>query len=300
MAAQIPFVRDLSFDYGVADQVSPLIRRVIARNPSAFTFYGTGTYIVGQGEVAVIDPGPDVKEHLDALVAALGRETVSYIVVTHTHRDHSPLAKDLKAATGAPTYGFGRHGSGRPEASGDVEEGADHDFDPDVRVRDGDVIEGAGWSLEAVHTPGHTSNHVCYQVREEKALFCGDHVMGWSTTVISPPDGDMRAYLTSLEKLLPRDDELMWPTHGPAIRDPKPFVSALIGHRHDREAQILACLADGITTIPAMVAVMYVDVDKGLHGAAARSVLSHMIHLLETGRVRAEGAAALDKEYALP
>ncbi len=299
MATQIPFVRDLAFEYGVVDQVTPLVRRVIARNPGNFTIFGTGTFIVGQDRVAVIDPGPEIDEHFQALMAALEGESVSHIVVSHTHRDHSPLAARLKEVTGAPTVGFGPHGSGRPEATGQVEEGADDAFDPDIRVRDGDLVEGEGWTLEAVHTPGHTSNHVCYALRQEQSLFSGDHVMGWSTSIVSPPDGDMRAYMASLEKLLGRDDRVFWPNHGPPIEDPQPFVRAFIAHRHEREAQILACLGDDIFDIPAMVARMYADVDKGLHPAAARSVLSHLIHMLEDGRAVCDGAAGLDREYRL-
>ena len=294
----IPFNKRLEFSYGVADRVSPLIRRVVAENPSAFTFHGTGTYIVGTGKVAVIDPGPDIAAHVDALVASLDGETVSHIVITHTHIDHSPAAKLLKALTGAATYGFGPHGGGRDSET--VEEGADRDFAPDHVIRDGDVITGDGWTLEAVHTPGHTSNHLCFGLREENALFSGDHVMGWSTTVVSPPDGDMFAYMNSLEKLLARSEGLYYPTHGAPITDPPPYVAALLDHRHDREEQILACLAGGISHIPDMVARMYADIDKRLHHAAGRSVLAHLIHMVETGRVVSDGKPAAETTYRLP
>lgn len=297
MATEIPYVRDMTFEYGKADRVSPMIRRVVAGNPSAFTFHGTGTYIVGHGAVAVIDPGPLLDSHVDALVRALGRERVTHIVITHTHRDHSPAARPLKQATGAPTCGFGSHGSGRADGGGEVEEGADRDFVPDVRVRDGDRIEGDGWTLEAVHTPGHTSNHLCYALLEENALFPGDHVMGWSTTVVSPPDGDMRAYMRSLERLRARGEEVFWPTHGPPIPEPRDFVTALLAHRHEREDQILACLAHDASTIPEMVEIMYADVGRHLHAAAARSVLSHLIHMAETGRVRCDGPPGPDTVY---
>ena len=299
MATEIPYVRDLTFEYGQVDQVSPLIRRVIAENPSAFTFHGTGTYIVGKGDVAVIDPGPLVDSHIEALGRALEGERVSHIVITHPHRDHSPAARDLKEMTGAPTYGFGPHGSGRPDTGGEVEEGADRDFDPDVQVRDGDVIEGDGWTLEAVHTPGHTSNHLCYALDEENALFSGDHVMGWSTTVVSPPDGDMQAYMNSLERLKARGEQTFWPTHGPPIPRPNEFVGALLAHRHEREDQIMACLADGPSTIPRMVETMYADVGRHLHAAAARSVLSHLIHMVETRRVHCDGPPGPDTSYRL-
>jgi glyoxylase-like metal-dependent hydrolase (beta-lactamase superfamily II) len=281
----IPFVRDIEFNYGRVDRVSPMIRRVIARNPGPFTYTGTGVYIIGQGQVAVIDPGPLIDEHVEALLKALGGETVSHILVTHTHNDHSPAAAPLKAATGAKTYAYGPHGSGIEEGP-KVEEGGDMAFRPDVEIRHGDMIEGASWTIECVHTPGHTSNHMCFALREEKALFTGDHVMGWSTSVIAPPDGNMKAYMRSLRLLLDRDDEIFWPTHGPPITDPKPFVEAFIRHREAREAQIMQCLDQGITTIPDMVARMYQDVDRRLHPAAARSVLAHMIHMVDAGHVR--------------
>ncbi len=287
MSGGIPFVKDMDVAYGRVYQVSPLIRRVTAQNPGPFTFYGTNTYIIGQDRVAIIDPGPALDEHIEAVMAAIKGEVVSHILVTHTHRDHSPAAAALKARTRAATYGFGPHGSRR--AGPQVEEGADYDFAPDHQVRDGEVIAGQGWSLTAVHTPGHTSNHVCYALAEEAALISGDHVMGWSTSIVSPPDGDMHAYMGSLNKLLGRDDELFWPAHGPAIRDPKPFVRSFIAHRQDRERQILACLEDGIEEIPTMVTRMYADVPAGLHPAAARSVLAHLVHMVETGRAACEG-----------
>ena len=197
MSEAIPYVRDLDFTYGEAAQVSPLIRRVVAPNASVFTFHGTGTYIVGRGNVAIIDAGPDLAQHVDAVLAAVRGETVTHLIVTHTHIDHSPATRHIKAATGAPSFGFGPHAGGEGPA---VEEGADRDFVPDHPLDDGAVIEGCGWTLEAVHTPGHTSNHLCFALKEEQALFSGDHVMGWSTTVVSPPDGDMGAYMTSLGK----------------------------------------------------------------------------------------------------
>ena len=299
--AELTFNRELEFEYGAPAQVTPLIRRVVAHNPSAFTLHGTGTYIIGRGrDVAVIDPGPDDVAHVEALLAALDGETVTHLVITHTHRDHSPAAAALKAATGAKTYGFGPHGSGRPDAEGrgeDVEEGGDADFDPDVRMSDGDVITGEGWTLEAVYTPGHTSNHLCFDLREEATLFPGDHVMGWSTTIVSPPDGDMKRYMESLDKLTHRDEKLYWPTHGPAIQRPQDHVRGLIGHRENREAQITACLADGVGRIPVMVARMYTDVPQFLHKAAERSLLSHLIHMVETERVATDGRPRSDSVY---
>lgn len=293
MAVEIPFVRDIDFRYGDSERVSPLIRRVVAENPSAFTYKGTGTYIVGHGKVAVIDPGPLIDAHIDALLGALEGETVTHILITHTHSDHSPAAAPLKARTGARTYGYGPHSAGSGEEDGDM------DFVPDVELRHGDVIAGDDWTIECVHTPGHTSNHLCFALREEKALFTGDHVMGWSTSIVSPPDGDMTAYMDSLKLLLGRDDDIYWPTHGPAIRDPKPLVRAFIAHREERERQIVAEIAAGHGRIADMVPVMYAAVDKRLHPAAARSVLAHMTRLVAEGRVVADGPVSLSATYRL-
>jgi glyoxylase-like metal-dependent hydrolase (beta-lactamase superfamily II) len=206
--ASIPFVYDHSFTYAEAEQITPLIRRVTARNPSGFTFHGTGTYIIGQGNVAVIDPGPLVPEHIEALKEALKGETVSHILITHTHFDHSPAAAPLKKEWGCPTYGYGPHGAGKIATGTPIEEGGDMDFIPDVVIKDGDIIKGDGWTVECVYTPGHTSNHMCFALQQEKALFTGDHVMGWSTSVIGPPDGDMTQYMESLHKLVSREDEV--------------------------------------------------------------------------------------------
>lgn len=296
----LTFDREYPFEYGAVGRLTPLIRRVVARNPSPFTFHGTGTFIVGNGEVAVIDPGPDLDEHVAALLAALDGERVTHLVVTHTHRDHSPACRAVQAATGAPTYGFGPHAAGRLEAGAEVEAGADTDFVPDVAVRDGDVIEGAGWTLECVHTPGHTSNHVCYALREERALFSGDHVMGWNTTVISPPDGDMGDYLASLRRLLERDDAVYWPTHGPPIRRPRSWVRAYLSHRALRERQIAACLAGGPCRVAEMVTRMYTHLPARMHTAAARTVLATLVHLVGTGAVLVDGAISMDAHYRLP
>jgi glyoxylase-like metal-dependent hydrolase (beta-lactamase superfamily II) len=296
---QLPTDRSYDPIYARAVEISPLIRRVLARNANAFTFHGTATYIVGRGKVAVIDPGPLIEEHVEALKHALANETVTHILVTHTHNDHSPAAAPLKAATGAKTYGFGPHGAGKREESVAVEEGGDLTFRPDVQVRDGDVIAGASWSFDCVFTPGHTSNHMCFALREEKALFSGDHVMGWSTTVIAPPDGDMAQYLASLEKLARRDDRIYYPTHGNPIREPQAFVSKLIEHRHARERQIEACLKHGITRIPDMVAVIYSEIDKKLHRAAAMSVLAHLRHMVANGRAATDGVPTAASTYRL-
>lgn len=295
----IPYIREIEFEYGRCDQVSPLIRRVIARNPGPFTYTGTGVYIVGSGEVAVIDPGPEIAEHLDALLAALQGERVTHILVTHHHLDHSPLARPLADLTGATIYGRAAP-SDHGEAHAGLEEGADGRFRPDVELTDGDVLSGPGWTLEAITTPGHTSNHVCFGLKEENALFCGDHIMGWSTTVITPPDGDMGDYFASLEKVKARGFDTLWPTHGAPIRAVTPFIDAYIAHRRARETQILDALTAGHTRIKAMVPVLYAAVDPRLHPAAAMSVLAHIQQLVREGQVVCDGAPDLEADYRLP
>jgi glyoxylase-like metal-dependent hydrolase (beta-lactamase superfamily II) len=293
----IPFVRDIQFEYGQVDQVSPLIRRVIANNPGPFTFKGTGTYIVGHGQVAVIDPGPDMADHLQALLAATTGETVSHILTTHTHSDHSPLAMPMAGKTGATVYGRASPELG--EAAVRVEEAEDGAFRPDVAVADGQTLSGPGWTLEAVATPGHISNHVCYALLEENALFSGDHVMGWSTTVISPPHGNMTDYYASLDKVAARNFDILWPTHGAPITDVAPFLAAYKAHRLDRERQILEQLARGRHRIAEMVPQMYAAVDPGLHPAAANSVLAHLIHLVHAGTVVSDGPPGPGSRYSL-
>lgn len=306
--AAIPFVPTLDEPrYGEAVQVSPLIRRVIAENPGKFTYRGTGTYIVGSGDVVVIDPGPRLDSHRDALARALDGHTVRAILVTHCHSDHSPLAEWLKAETGAPTVAFGPHGpiatddeddddlppppvdeTAPPAADAPVaiEETIDTSFEPDLRVGTGDIAyRDAALTITAVHTPGHTSNHTCFALEQEAALFSGDHVMGWSTTVVSRPDGDMRAYIDSLRAVAERRDAVLWPTHGNPVTDPQPYLHALVQHRLEREAQVLAQVAAGTSRIRDMVATLYADVNPQLHKPAARSVLSHLVKLVEDGQV---------------
>jgi len=296
--AGIPFINTLEFDYGTARKVTPLIRRVVAENPSPFTFKGTGTTIIGRGKVAIVDPGPDLPEHIEAQLRAVRGETVTHILVTHTHSDHSPATPAIARATGAKVYAFGPHP--RPPAGMHIEQSGDLDFAPDVRLADGDVISGEGWTVEAVHTPGHISNHLCFALREDQALLSGDHVMGWSTTVVSPPDGNMADYFSSLRKLLPRSETVYIPTHGAEIRDPVPFVQAYIEHRLSREAQILARLSEGPKTIAEIVALNYAATPKHLHAAAGRSTLAHLIQMVKDGRVRSEdGEARLDSVYRL-
>jgi glyoxylase-like metal-dependent hydrolase (beta-lactamase superfamily II) len=258
-------------------QLDPRIRRLLAHNPSPFTFTGTQTYIVGRGEVAVIDPGPDLPDHIEAILAATRGETITAILCTHTHRDHSPASRALQAATGAPIVGCA------PLVLDDSGPRADASFDADYRpdrvLGDGETVSGPGWTLEAVATPGHTSNHLCFALRESEALFSGDHVMRWATTVVSPPDGDMADYMLSLAKLLARTDRIYYPAHGDPVKEPRRFVAAIAAHRRQRERQILGLLDEMAQPIEAMVARMYVGLDPRLHGAAGRSVLAHLIDL---------------------
>ena len=281
----IRFYRDFQFEYGVLERVSPLIRRIVARNPGPFTGPGTGTYVVGHGRVAVIDPGPALEGQVQAILDALRGETVADILITHSHLDHWPAAAALQRATGARIYGFGPAAS---KYGGAGEEAAQYGFAPDQTLQDGDTLDGPGWHLTAMHTPGHASDHLCFALSEERVLFSGDHVMGWSTSVIMPPDGDMAAYLRSLEKLLDRDDALYLPTHGPAVPDPKAHVRAFIDHRRERRAAILRRLAKGEATIPEIAEAVYVGLSPGLRGAAAQSVLAHLIELAAAGEVESD------------
>ena len=338
--AGIPFVGIIDpLRYAEAEVVSPKIRRVIARNPSNFTFTGTGTYLVGNAtDVAVIDPGPDLPEHRTALLRAIEGQKVRAIVITHCHSDHVGLAAWLREETGAPTVAWKPHGAvGQLDNDEDIKvmqslapppkteeekekereiaraagldpddleirESVDLEFEPDVRVGDGEVAaHGDGWTLIGIHTPGHTSNHMCVAFEEEKALFTGDHIMGWSTTVVSPPDGDMRDYMASVKKLQFRDDKILWPTHGSPVTDPQPFLRAYYEHRLGREAQVLACVAEGVNTVAPMVRQMYAAVIPELHIPAARSVLSHLTQLVQDGRLSVldGGPARLSSTYEL-
>ena len=272
---------DTAFEphYGQSTQVTPLIRRVVADNPGPFTFYGTGTYIVGRGELAVIDPGPLDRTHLAALLRATQGERITHILITHTHIDHSPLARPLKEATGATIYGYGPHGS-----VGGIEAGADLEFRPDRRVTDGEVFTGPGWTLEALHTPGHAENHLCFALKEEQSLFCGDHVMGWSTTVVALPDGDMTLYMRSLERLAARPEAPFYPTHGNPIRDPRQHVAALIQHRLERRAKVLAALSATPRKPLDLVPQVYGrSLDPRLRIAAAASLEAHLVELKDEG-----------------
>jgi glyoxylase-like metal-dependent hydrolase (beta-lactamase superfamily II) len=274
---------------GRIEQVHPLVRRLLAPNPSPFTYTGTQTYLIGSGEVALIDPGPDLPDHVDAILSATEGEHIAAILCTHTHRDHSPASRPLAAATGAPIVGCA------PLALEDDGPRADASFDfdyrPDRVLADGEALDGHGWQLRAVATPGHTSNHLCFSLEGTGLLFTGDHVMGWSTTVVSPPDGDMTAYMESLDLLLGRGDSAYHPAHGPAIDKPHAHVRGLIAHRRMREKQILARLGEGEGHIPAMVGTMYREIDPRLHPAAGRSVLAHLVDLERRGLVARQGEA---------
>jgi glyoxylase-like metal-dependent hydrolase (beta-lactamase superfamily II) len=268
--------------YGMAEQLTPLIRRVLADNPSPFTHTGTGAFIVGAGEVAVIDPGPELDSHFEALKRALDGERVSHILITHTHSDHWPLSARLSRLTGAPVLGLPPRGRDAAEygfAWGPV---------------DGEAVSGPGWTLRAMHTPGHASNHICYALEEERALFSGDHVMGWSTTVIAPPDGDMDDYLASLDKVAAGGFEVLWPTHGPPVERPAKFLRACKAHRLQREERVLAHLKGGPARVPEMVAALYAEIDPRLHPAAARTVTAHLLRLEKRGRACSEGEVPLE------
>ena len=281
----IPYIKDIEFEYGVVEQMTPLIRRVIANNPGPFTYVGTGVYIIGHGEVAVLDPGPEQPEHFEALKKVLEGETVTHVLVSHGHSDHSPLAQPLAEWAGCKTYA---KNCGVPTAKGELGSADDLGFMPDVKVGDGDVISGPGWTLDVIETPGHTCNHLAFGLREENICFSGDHIMGWSTTVVAPPDGDMGDYMRSLEKVRAMNFDALYPTHGNPVKG-RDFVNRFITeyaeHRRERERAILDHLVRGEHSIPEMVKEMYRDVDKRLHPAAAMSVLGHMIELIKTGRV---------------
>ena len=288
------FRRDDALQPGHVEWVAPGIRRILCGNPGPFTFRGTNTYLIGRGEVAVLDPGPVDPAHLAAIRRAVSDERITRILVSHTHRDHSPGAAPLAAATGAETLGFGPHMT-PPEMGG---EGGDHDFRPDRRLADGDVVEGTGWRLTALHTPGHCANHLCFALDAEEwlappgILFSADHVMSWSTSVVSPPDGDMADYMRSLERVMARDDRLLLPGHGAPLTEPKPFLAALKAHREEREAKVLAALRAAGRARPAdLVPSVYGPLDARLVGPAGRSLLSHLIKLEGEGLARREGEA---------
>jgi glyoxylase-like metal-dependent hydrolase (beta-lactamase superfamily II) len=302
MPDDIPFDKRFDLVPGRPEEVAPGVRRILANNPSPFTFKGTVSYIIGRGQVAIIDPGPDDPQHVAALLDAVRGETITHILVTHTHRDHSPASRALKAATGAPLLAEGPHRASRPLHIGEakrLDAGGDVEFMPDHRLADGEMVVGTGWALEAVTTPGHTANHVAYALRGTDILFSGDHVMAWATSVIAPPDGAMSDYMESLEKLTRRPETTYFPGHGGAVRDAQAFVRHYIRHRRAREEAILRRLAKGEADIPTLVRAIYIGLDPRLAGAAGLSTLAQLEDLVTRGEVATEGAPAIGGIYRL-
>ena len=302
MADDIPFNKKYDLAPETVDEPAPGIRRILCNNPGPFTFTGTNSYIVGRGKVAIIDPGPANDTHIATLLNAVKGETVTHIFVTHTHRDHSPAVPALKAATGATVYAEGPHRAARPLNIGELnplDGSGDRDFKPDVALRDGDVVRGDGWTFEAITTPGHTANHMAYAFHEANAMFCGDHVMGWATSIVAPPDGAMSDYMESLDKLKRRSEQVYYPGHGDAIPDGPRFVEMYIEHRHGRERSILARLEKGECDIPTMVRAIYIGIDPRLVNAAGLSVLAHLEDLVARGVVETDGVPSITGRYRL-
>lgn len=302
MTAGPQFVKAFDPRYGEAIAVSPLVRRMTVNNPGPFTFHGTNTYLIGTSDIAVIDPGPIDAAHLDAMLYAIGSAKVSAIIVTHTHADHSPAARRLALKTGAPIYGEGPHRASRALELGEInpfDGSSDHSFVPDIALGEGDTITGDGWSLTAITTPGHTANHIALALQEEVALFSGDHVMGWSTSIVAPPDGSMTDYMASLDRLLDRPEDTYLPGHGAPIANARRFTGDLKAHRLGREAGILGRLGQGDRTIASLVDALYLGLDPRLKGAAGLSVLAHLEDLAERGIVRRDGIDPLASTYRL-
>jgi glyoxylase-like metal-dependent hydrolase (beta-lactamase superfamily II) len=302
VAEPIPFDRSLNARADAVQRMSPLVRRVIANNGGPYTFTGTCTYLVGHGDVTVVDPGPEDALHRAALLGALEPgERVAQILVTHSHRDHSPGAASLRDATGAPVIGCAPYRAPPSAPNADLRPAdAAHDgaYAPDRVLRDGEDVNGPGYSLVAVSTPGHTANHLSFALPEEQALFTGDLVMAWSTTVVAPPDGSMRAFMASLDTLLGRSDAIYWPGHGGPVQQPQRFVRALAHHRRQREQAILARVRAGDSAVDVIVARLYADLAPALRGAACLSVLAHLESLIEQGRVQGEGAFGLKARFS--
>jgi len=300
MSAELAFNRSQDVDYGVAQEVAPGVRRIVANNPGPYTFLGTNSYVVGSGEVAVIDPGPAEPSHLEAIAAAIKGERLTHILITHSHRDHCDGARGLQALAGGKIAAFGptgtARGAGAPGLSYDF---VDPDFVPDRKLADGDSVKGKDFALDVLHMPGHAPDHLCFALVGKRTMFTGDHVMGWNTTVIAPPEGDLAQFLASLERLMQRHDKMFLPGHGGRIQTPQRVVKAYIMHRKWREQTILACLEDGICTVPRIVARLYGTLDAGLKGAAALSVLAHLEYLIDRDLVAADGANALSSVFYL-
>jgi len=300
--ADIPFIHTHDFKYATSEPQSALVTRVTADNPGPYTYTGTGVYIIGTRDIAIIDPGPITAAHTEALDIALAGKNLTHILLTHHHADHSPMAKPLAAKYGCKIYGHPPK-KGAVYVSGDgtdvqMDAGADPGFAPDIIIHDGDQFTGKGWSLKAVHTPGHTSNHMCFALAEENTLFSGDHIMGWATSVVIPPGGHMGDYLSSLHKIKDQNYDIIRPTHGPAITNVAPFIQAYIDHRMEREEHVLTALQSGHTNVMDITAHIYTHIDKRLYPAAAMSVLSHLIHLCETRRAKCLGPVTLAGKYS--
>ncbi len=309
MAENSPFTREIDFEYGVATPLSPLLRRFVANNPGPLTFKGTNVYVLGHGEVAIIDPGPDDEAHIDALLVSLQGETITRIFLTHTHKDHSGGLARLQALTGARTYGFRmsgaprgayqRNAAGQPPQSSELVTGfADLGFKPDYPLDNGDDVQGENWTLRAVHTPGHAPDHLCYCLLQEKALFTGDHIMPWSTSVIAPPEGNMRDYMASLSDLSNRDDEMYLPGHGGRVRKPGRLVRAYVLHRQWREQSILKAVKEGRSQVDDILPLLYKEIDDGLKTAASLSILAHLEHLLDKGKIQKDKGDGFEASFS--
>jgi glyoxylase-like metal-dependent hydrolase (beta-lactamase superfamily II) len=302
MSDDIPFDRTFDLAPGKPEEVVPGVRRLLCNNPSPFTYKGTVSYIIGRGRVAIVDPGPDDAAHVAALLDAVRGETVTHIFVTHTHRDHSPAVPRVKAATGATVLAEGPHRAARALNVGEApraEASNDTDFQPDRALADGEVVSGAGWTIEAVTTPGHTANHMAFAFKEANLLFSGDHVMAWSTPVVAPPDGSMSDYMASLDKLTRRLEPVYLPGHGGAVRNAPRFVRHYIEHRKGREASILHRLGKGAADIPTLVRAIYIGLDPRLVPVAGRSVLAHLEDLTARGQVKTDGPPSIEGVYRL-
>jgi glyoxylase-like metal-dependent hydrolase (beta-lactamase superfamily II) len=302
MSDDIPFDKSFDFVPDKVAEVAPKVRAMVANNPGPFTFKGTMSYIIGRGKVAIVDPGPDDDAHVAALLDAVRGETVTHIFVTHTHRDHSPAVPKVKAATGAKVYAEGPHRLARPLHIGEthrLDASADMDFRPDVALADGEVVRGDGWTIEAIATPGHTANHMSFALKEADLILAGDHIMGWSTTIVAPPDGAMSDYMASLHKLARRSEPLYLSGHGMPIREAPRFVQHLIRHRQGREASILHRLRKGAADIPTIVKAIYIGLDPRLTGAAALSVLAHLEDMVARGEIVTDGPPSIAGTYRL-
>ena len=302
-ASRLAFNSEMNFEYGVAVEVAPGVRRIVADNPGPFTFKGTNTYLIGRGDVALIDPGPDSDAHIDAIAKATRGERISHILVTHTHRDHTDAVERMKEYSKAPVLAFGNTGKERGvrTTSPSGKAFVDLNFSPDETLQNGDTLNGANWALDIIHTPGHAPDHLCFALQGQRTVFSGDHVMGWNTTVVAPPEGNMADYLASLERLLERRDNLFFPGHGGRVEMPQRVIRAYLMHRKMRESAIYNCLKNGDRFIPQIVPRIYSRLDSRLEPAAALSVLAHLEHLVERGLVRCEELpAAIHSAFSIP